>query len=350
MQQRQRCFEPYQSHGGWLGSQSLKSAVEQLLWNPEVFSNFLCRTGFCWSGCRTWRCSWELRRRTATTSAKSGSSSERGCQSYRAPWERKKQRWASRRWMLLSGDCHACFSPLLWPCVSPVGRAGAGPRVWAAKPEPLAPAESSEHRRGRHPGQPASTTFVSPQWNPTVTGLTYIYSHTHTHTHLQKCLCPIFFASNQAKEALLAHSSVLQAKDEEIEMLKEEVCLLFSLTLTCMFETSQHVWIYRCTYTQSDWVWREEKVDLKNWNKMLWGMRSTPWPVRLITFSISIWENTVRKYAFQWCVFKDPALRADAVVLNFGVRYNLLWIWISHIAAAVSRRRTASIEGRNEAI
>lgn len=76
--------------------------------------------------------------------------------------------------------------------------------------------------------------------------------HTHTHTHLQKCLCPIFFASNQAKEALLAHSSVLQAKDEEIEMLKEEVCLLFSLTLTCMFVTSQHVWIYRCTYTQSD--------------------------------------------------------------------------------------------------
>lgn len=52
--------------------------------------------------------------------------------------------------------------------------------------------------------------------------------HTYTHqTHLERCLYPIFSASNQAKEALLAHSSVLQAKDEEIQLLKEEVRLLF---------------------------------------------------------------------------------------------------------------------------
>lgn len=74
------------------------------------------------------------------------------------------------------------------------------------------------------------------------------------------------FASNQAKEALLAHSSVLQAKDEEIEMLKEEVCLLFSLTLTCEFVTPQHVRIYRCTYTQNDRVWREENIDLSSFS------------------------------------------------------------------------------------
>lgn len=37
----------------------------------------------------------------------------------------------------------------------------------------------------------------------------------------------MFSASNQAKEALLAHSSVLQAKDKEIQLLKEEVRLLF---------------------------------------------------------------------------------------------------------------------------
>lgn len=48
-----------------------------------------------------------------------------------------------------------------------------------------------------------------------------------TQTHLERCLYPMISASNQATEALLAHSSVLQAKDEEIQLLKEEVCLLF---------------------------------------------------------------------------------------------------------------------------
>ena len=48
-----------------------------------------------------------------------------------------------------------------------------------------------------------------------------------TLTGLQRHKIPLIIVvviSHQAKEALLAHSTVLQARDEEIQALKEEVC------------------------------------------------------------------------------------------------------------------------------
>lgn len=103
------------------------------------------------------------------------------------------------------GGCQPCFS------APPAGRAGAGPGVRAAKPEPLAPAESSEHGGGRTPGQPASTTFVSAQRNPTVTGLTCTYSgtstDTHAHTYKNVSLLSILLLTRLKKPFWLTPSS-----------------------------------------------------------------------------------------------------------------------------------------------